>query len=262
MSASKWAVGWGLVGMSAACAPPAPGPARSSAAESPAEAFAGADAPAAHGLGVVDGQSTASADGAAEPLTLDYKKQRKLDAMRGLAYDSGRVQIAAGEASQIVSGRDPGAASIARLLAQDQMQSNLVYEAIASATRAVLLAPDVSEGYLVLGQALLLKRLVPEATAAFRSGVDLAPDSVGLHFALGDALARGDARRESTAHFERALELDPAHAAARERLAIQLYYLGEHARAWQHVHAAEASGRAVPPQFRAQLAQSFPEPTR
>jgi len=72
---------------------------------------------------------------------------------------------------------------------------------------------------------------------------------------------RLDQREQALAELQRALELEPAHAQARERLALQLYYTGRPAEAWTQVHAAEALGQAVPPQFRALLARAYPEPS-
>ena len=208
--------------------------------------------------------TTAKADqgGAAEPLLLNYKQERKRKAMLGLSYDSGRVQVVPDEAKLIVSDPDASASKLAREQALSQIQSNLSFEAIASATKAVLLAPDSAPAYLTLGQTLLTKRMVTEATAAFETGLALDPASVDLSFALADALARGDIRQRSVQVFESTLKLDPTHVAARERLAIQQYYLGNYPAAWQQVHSAEASGHAVPPQFRALLSKVSPEPAR
>ncbi len=206
--------------------------------------------------------ATSGTQGAAEPLLLNYKQERKRQAMLGLSYASGRVQVVPDEAKLIVSGPDAAASKLAREQAQREIQSNLSFEAIGSATKAVLLAPDSPPAYLTLGLALLTKRLVPEATAAFETGLALDPSSVELSFALADSLARGDLRQRSIEVFETTLQLDPAHAKARERLAIQHYYLGNYSAAWQQVKATEATGHAVPPQFRALLAKASPEPVR
>ena len=58
----------------------------------------------------------------------------------------------------------------------------------------------------------------------------------------------------------RVLAVDPNHAKTHERLAIVLYYLHDYQQSWRHVHAAEALGHQVPPQFRPLLEARMPEP--
>ncbi len=200
--------------------------------------------------------------GQAEPKLLNYKEERKRQAMLGLRYADGNVSVVPEDAKLVVGGKDEEASRASRSLALAAIEENLAYDAIQHATRAVLLDPASAPNYLTLGQALLTKRLVPEASAAFATGFGLDPTSVELSFAWADALSRGDQRQRAIDQFEVTLRLDSKHVRARERLAIQAYYLGQYERAWLEVHAVEALGHAVPPQFRVLLSESSPEPKR
>lgn len=201
----------------------------------------------------------------AEPVVLDrsqdYKAEQLRLAMRGITYEDGVLAIDPEVAPSIVSLPDPEASSAALAEGHRLIEQNRRDEAVAAMTRAVLLAPESAPAYEGLGDALTVRRKIVEAAAAFRAGLERDPQSASLHFKLGDSLVRLDQREQALAELQRALDLEPAHAQARERLALQLYYTGRPAEAWGQVHAAEALGQAVPPQFRALLARAYPEPS-
>lgn len=200
----------------------------------------------------------------AEPVVLDrsqdYNAQQVRLAMRGITYTDGVLAIDPEVAPSIAAHPDAQASAAALSEGHALIAANRRDEAVAAMTRAVLLAPESAPAYEGLGDALTVRRKIAEAAAAFRAGLERDPASASLHFKLGDGLARLDQREGSLAELRRALELEPAHAQARERLALQLYYTGRPAEAWAEVHAAEALGQAVPPQFRALLARALPEP--
>ena len=204
--------------------------------------------------------------GDAEPVTLSrqgYKSEQVRLAMRGLFYGTGPDATVAVDPEQtLVEVEDLAASATAVSEGYELIGLNRRNEALATMTRAVLLAPENPWAYEGLGDALVVRRKYEEAGAAFRTGLALAPDSAQLNHKLGDILVRLDDRSTAVGLFQRALELDPDHAPARERLALQLYYLGRSAEAWAEVHAAEARGDTVPPQFRALLAGVHPEPPR
>jgi tetratricopeptide (TPR) repeat protein len=206
----------------------------------------------------------ADGDDGAEPVVLDrsqdYKAEQLRLAMRGITYEGGVLAIDPAVAPSIAAHPDAGASAAALAEGHALIAANRRDEAVAAMTRAVLLAPESAPAYEGLGDALTVRRKIPEAAAAFRAGLELDPGSASLHFKLGDGLVRLEQREEAIALLRRALELEPAHAQARERLALQLYYTGRPAEAWAEVHAAEALGQAVPPQFRALLARALPEP--
>jgi tetratricopeptide (TPR) repeat protein len=204
--------------------------------------------------------SAAAAQGVAQPVS-NYKDERKAQAMRGLAYDTGRVVIVPEQAAEIAPAKDRDQAEREYALGVELREKNARIEAIAAHTKAVLLAPDVARMYEGLGLAFLAQRMVPQATAALRSGLDLDPASSSLHFHLADALNRAEDRTGAVAELREALRLEPDLAPAHERLAVLLYYTGDEAGAWFEVHRAEELGQAVPPQFRVLLAQRMPEPT-
>jgi len=216
------------------------------------------------------GPAPASADeapaGAAEPVvqggTEDYRAEQTRLAMRGITYVDGVLAIDREEARRLVDGPDAEASAAALAEGRGLIATNRRDEALAAMTRAVLLAPQDPAAYEGLGDALTVRRKYPEAAAAFRAGLARNPAGAGLHHKLGDILVRLNERVAAITEFRRALELDPSHAAARERLALQLYYTGQPAAAWREVHATEARGHDVPPQFRSLLASAYPEPAQ
>ncbi len=191
---------------------------------------------------------TEEASTAASPPN-EYRRRLTREAMRGLLYDSGRVVIDTAVAGQIIDGRNAEHARVEFKRGQELLRHNRSIEMLAAFTKAVLFAPDVAEYYEGLGGALLMKRKFPQAAAAFRTALDLNPDSVSARYGLADALGRQGQRDAAIAMLEELLDRDPQHAEAHARLAIESYYQGETRRAEQHVAAAEASGRAMPPQF-------------
>jgi tetratricopeptide (TPR) repeat protein len=224
----------------------------------PPEAPPPETSPATEPTGESDG------DEGAEPVVLDksqdYKAEQLRLAMRGITYEGGVLAIDPAVAPSIAAHPDAAASAAALAEGQALIAANRRDEAVAAMTRAVLLAPESAPAYEGLGDALTVRRKIAEAAAAFRAGLERDPASASLNFKLGDGLVRLDQREQALGLLRRALELEPAHAQARERLALQLYYTGRPAEAWAEVHAAEALGQAVPPQFRALLARALPEP--
>lgn len=201
---------------------------------------------------------------AAQPVTLDrsggYLSELVSAAMRGIRYEGGTLEIDAEVAPSLVDGPDPAASARALEEGRRLIAINRRDEAIAAMTRAVLLAPSSADALEGLGQALTVRRKYPQAAAAFRAALEQDPGRAELHVELADVQVRLDDREAAVDGLRRALELDPEHAKARERLALQLYYTGRPQAAWDQVHASEARGHAVPPQFRLLLAQACPEP--
>lgn len=212
----------------------------------------------------VAGEAGDDGAGLAQPVTLDrsggFLSGLVSAAMRGISYEGGTLAIDTEAARTLVEG--PDAAASARALEQGRrlIAINHREDAIAAMTRAVLLDPSSADALEGLGQALTVRRKYPEAAAAFRAALELAPGKAALHVELADIQVRLNDRESAVAGLRRALELDPDHAKARERLALQLYFTGRPDAAWDQVHASEARGHAVPPQFRLLLAQAHPEP--
>jgi tetratricopeptide (TPR) repeat protein len=211
-----------------------------------------------------DAPADAGTSAAAQPVTLDrsggYLSGLVSAAMRGISYEGGALAIDTEAARTLVEG--PDAAASARALEEGRrlIAINHREDAIAAMTRAVLLDPTSADALEGLGQALTVRRKYPQAAAAFRAALEQAPGSAALHVELADIQVRLNDREAAVAGLRRALELDPDHARARERLALQLYFTGRPDAAWDQVHASEARGHAVPPQFRVLLAQAHPEP--
>lgn len=202
----------------------------------------------------VDPRAEPQEGGDARPVS-DYEDEREARALRGLRYDSGRVEIVPEEARVLVAGPDASAAEAALAAARAHVARNERLDAVAACTRAVLLAPDDASAYEGLGDALVLQRWYPRAVAAFRSGLDLAPQRASLHYRLGETLWRLGERAPARAELQESVRLDPDLAEAHVRLASVLYYEGEPAAAWDALRRAEALGAGVPPQLRVLLAE-------
>lgn len=225
---------------------------------SPAQAPAAAEQSTTQDAPAQDG-ATKSSD--QQPVLPNYKDEQKAKALAGLVYASGRAEIDPAAAATKVTAQDPGLAAEMQARGRSQLAENYVLDAIDSFTRAVLLEPTNAEHYSGLAGALLAKRMVKEALAALRVAVELAPASATYRFQLGDALVRDGQREAAIVELQRSLALDPSNATAHERLAVQHYYLNDFAAAGREVHAVEALGGAVAPQFRVLLAQSAVEPS-
>lgn len=190
----------------------------------------------------------------------EYRRALSRAAMRGLRYDSGRVEIDHASADDVIQGMNRQQAPAEFERGRELLARNQVLESIAAHTKAVLLDPDEAELYEGLGVALLAKQKPSEAAAAFRTALDLAPDSVGARFHLAEALNWLGRLEEAIHEWREVLARDPDHAEAHSRLAIALYYADQDGEAWEHVHRAEALGHDVPPQFRILLANRTAEP--
>jgi tetratricopeptide (TPR) repeat protein len=197
-------------------------------------------------------------EGTAPPS--EYRKALLWQAMRGLRYDSGRVEIDEPVAVTIAERGTPEEAMIEYERGKSLLRQNQRIQAIEAHTRAVLIAPDEAVLYEGLGEALLTKQKTSEAIAAFRTALDIDPQSVAARFNLARGLQRTRQFADAAEELREVIRLEPGHVQAHSRLAILLYYLGDDGGAWAQVHAAESLGSSVPPQFRQLLARRTPEP--
>lgn len=193
--------------------------------------------------------------GAAEPETMD-RSARKREALRGIDYSGSVARVDAAAARQ----PDDAAAALALEQVRENLEINRNWTAIEAATQAVLFADSSAVAWGELGRTLLTKGLPTEAHAAYQAALELAPDEPGLLMASADAMIRIGDRAAAIGELQRVLSVSPENAAARERLALQLYYTGQTQAAWTEVHAVEAAGGQVPPQFRVLLSKAMAEP--
>ena len=209
-------------------------------------------------------QETAAAgsQSAADPGS-DYKKELDRLAMRGLRYDSGRVQIDTPVAAKLVPSPDAALAPAQREQGLVELYvNNDRHAAIATLSRAVINDPGAPATYEALGRALLFKGNLAESEAAFRSALDLDENFAEAGFQLGAMLQMSGRNAEAIEQWLDLLQRNPNHGEAHSRLAIELYYAARYDEAWQHVHAAQRLGAPVPPQFLPLLAAQAAEPTR
>lgn len=191
-----------------------------------------------------------------------YRRQLTERAMHGLSYETGRVIVQEDVAQTLPERGDASAAADASESGWAHLRANDRIAALESFTRAVMIAPGRAETYVGLGTALVWKGKLDEAIAAFRTGLDLDAADVELRAKLADALERRGDLDAAVDAYRDVLALEPDHERSLKRLAIAYYYRNEDVAAWKHVHALEAQGGTVPPQFRSLLAERTPEPRR
>lgn len=133
-------------------------------------------------------------------------------------------------------------------------------EAVATRAQAVRMAPEFVDAYFGLGRSLLAHGKVDLAAAAYRTALALDPSLIDARFNLAMALWMLDDPDAAIAEMAEVVQQAPQRSDAHERLAIWNYYAGDNAAAWQHVHAAQAQGHQMPPQFLALLEASTPDP--
>lgn len=197
--------------------------------------------------------------GAVSPID-NYRAARMAEAMRGLRYESGLVQIDETAAAAIVDHRSADEAQAEAGRGRGLLDQGEFVDAVAAHTRAVLLAPDQPDLYDDLGVALTFKGRIAEAAAAYRTALALDPERVDSRARLAGALQMLNDFDAAIGAWEQVLEARPDDVEANTRIAILLYYQGDFPAAWQHVHAAEKAGGNVPPQFRPLLAERMAEP--
>jgi len=95
-------------------------------------------------------------------------------------------------------------------------QQGLLDEAVAAATRAVELRPNLCSGYVALGNLLFRQGKLEEAADCFRDALQIMPRNFIVHNTLGVTLGKQSIYDEAIRHFKEAVRLDPdfteAHA--------------------------------------------------
>lgn len=199
--------------------------------------------------------------GGTSPVT-NWKSEQLKKAMAGLDYSGGRVKPAQDAAK--ISGPGTPAEVAAQLKEADRWLNveNEPFATIAAYTKAVIMDPRNVEALYGLALALRTKGKSDEMEAALNTALAVDPRHVDSLMLLGYTLAGRQKDAEAMAAFERALAVQPTNLDGHVRVAILAYYAHDYAKAWKHVHRAEALGGEVPPQFRPLLAQAMKEPKR
>jgi len=201
----------------------------------------------------------ASAEGASPPIE-DYRNARYRHAIRGLTYESGFVELGT-DAQEVLAEGHRGEDFDALLeRGADRLEHNMVIEALETYTLAVLVDSAAASAYEGLGRAFVAKGKTENAIASFRTALRLDPSLTEARYRLGAAYWMQGGFQEAVEMWREVVDLDSNHVMTHERLAIALYYLGDYQGSWGHVHAAEALGHVVPPQFRPLLETQMPEP--
>lgn len=240
-------VGFGAILLLIGCERTASESASRSAAESSTATGKQSTAPSAGGTG------------GASPIE-NYKQARLIEAMRGLKYDTGVVELDP-EYAPAIAGEVEGQSYDALITAAyELLNGGLGVEAIGAFTRTVIHSPDQVAGYEGLAEALITKGRVKESRAALRTALALDDLSVSLRFKYAQNLERMGDLPGQIAAYQRVLEVAPNHTEALSRLAIAHYFAEDFAGAWKYTHDCEAAGGAVPPQFRELLASRLSEP--
>ena len=201
--------------------------------------------PACQSGGVDDAEMTSAAQDGLSPIE-NYKHQVVADAMHGLRYDTGLVEIDR-DSPRAVSG--VGDAAALRRFDEGEtllFDQNQVIPAISAYTEAVLMAPNEAVIYVGLGRALAYKGLNAEAEAAFRTAIALNPELAQAHFELGNVLYGTGRIADAMEEWRIVIELNPSHGEAHVQLAVNYYYQGAEGAAKAHLDAAASVGAEIP----------------
>ena len=210
----------------------------------------------------VEGEARADDSSAAAVSPIESYKQKVVrDAMAGLTYDSGRVEIDRENPRTLVGIGDADAAHTKYEEGLFELGNhNNFLGAIRAFSDAVIMMPGEADYYVGLGKALDYKGKPRQAEAAYRSALDLKPDHhEGLERLAHNLYAHGK-YDDAINTWQKLVERDPNNAEAHGRLALAYYYAGRYAESWRHTHRAEELGYALPSQFRPLLTQHMSDP--
>ena len=190
----------------------------------------------------------------------NFKLARFQRAIRGLNYDSGIVERGQGWRQVLAEIPAHEDTTVALTRGASKLERGMPVLAIQAYTRAVLLDPENPSAYLGLGTALFDKGETDKAIAAFRTALQFDPEMVEARYQLAVGHWRNNDLATAADSLRDVVQAKPNHAKGQERLAVLTYYMGDYQESWLHVHACEALGATVPPQFRFLLAGKLVEP--
>ena len=196
---------------------------------------------------------TATAD--ANPIE-QYKQKVVREAMEGLRYDTGRVEIDKTHPRNLENIGNLDAAHAAHEQGQYNLNNhNNFLGAIRNFSDAVIIAPDEPTLYVSLGEALSYKGQNKPAEASFRTALDLNPNLIDARQDLAALLYSVGRENEAIEEWNAVLTLDPNNAEAHGRLALAYYYQNDYTQSQNHLRRADQLGYdGIPPQFRPLLA--------
>jgi len=122
--------------------------------------------------------------------------------------------------------KNPNHAEAMRLLASVATVHRKHEDAELLLSRAVLVAPKFSRGWLDLAKTQLELGKHPEAVKSAKILVDLSPEVAESYVALANTQAQSNLAEQSIQSYQQALEINPAHPGAFSGLAHQLKTIG------------------------------------
>lgn len=185
-----------------------------------------------------------------------YKQKVVREAMEGLRYDTGRVEIDKRHPRNLEGVGNFDAARAAYERGQyDLNNHNNFLGAIRNFSDAVIIAPNEPNLYIALGEALSYKGQTKPAEAAFRTAIDFDPNLIDARQDLANLLYSSGRSNEAIEEWNTILTLDPNNAEAHGRLALAYYYQNDYAKSNNHLRRADQLGYdGIPAQFRPLLA--------
>ena len=124
-----------------------------------------------------------------------------------------------------------------------QVDAGKLDDALASAGKAVQIAPGDSEAFRLMGWVFEQRHECLGAEACYRKALELAPGRALLHVARGRMLDQPGGSKEAVVEYRKALNLNPDDAEACQSLAAELAAQGQ---VDQAVAAARAAVRLAP----------------
>jgi tetratricopeptide (TPR) repeat protein len=182
------------------------------------------------------------------------------EALRGLRFTSGLIEIDTQAASEIVPAPTPAEAPAERGRGRDALGRRDFPQAMRAYVRAFLHDPASTVTLIEFSDALLSARQTAESAAACRSALQLDSADLAVRERLAHRTQFLGQYAESADAWNTILVQNPDHVTGRARRAVLLYYLEQYADAWALIHETEARDQPVPSQLRELLAEQMPEP--
>ena len=133
--------------------------------------------------------------------------------------------------------RQPSALHYLGVIAHQEGKNNIAVDRI---TKAIAIAPDYTEAYINLGNALQELGKLDEAAASYAKALAIEPEFAEVHTNLGNVLQELGKLDEAAASYAKALAIKPDYAEAHNNLGVALKDLGKLDEAVASYHQALA----------------------
>ena len=154
----------------------------------------------------------------------------------------------------------PGDARVRCVVADLLAETRRLDEAIQEYEEVLRIQPDFAEAHTNYGVALVAKGRIPEGISQYREALRLKPDLPDVRYNLGIAYAKLRKFHDAARELRLAVQQKPDDYAARQRLIVILFEIGDYRAVWEQIIEFQKRGYQVPPGFLNSLKQRMPPP--